>query len=90
LEAAGIAKAGTLLIAIPEGFEAGAIFEHARGLNPDIHVIARAHSDADAEHLKRLGVPEVVMGEREIASRMLSLSAAHRKVTLRGVAPAGT
>jgi CPA2 family monovalent cation:H+ antiporter-2 len=73
LEAAGIAQSGKLLIAIPEGFEAGAIAAHARELNPEIRVIARAHSDAEVEHLKQLGVSEVVMGEREIAARMSSL-----------------
>ncbi|OCC24666.1 cation:proton antiport protein [Croceicoccus estronivorus] len=75
LRAAGIDDASHLLLAIPEGFEAGAICEHARKLNPDTHVIARAHSDAEVEHLQRLGVPDIVMGEREIAARMLSLAA---------------
>lgn len=73
LEAAKVQSASKLLIAIPEGFEAGAIHEHARVLNPDIRVIARAHSDAEVEHLERLGVSDVVMGEREIANRMLTL-----------------
>ena len=81
LEAAGIGEANTLLIAIPEGFEAGAIFQRAQKLNPDLRVIARAHSDAEVEHLERLGVPDVVMGEREIAARMLSLTAENRRVT---------
>ena len=86
LEAAGIREASTLLLAIPEGFEAGAIFQHVRELNPHIRVIARAHSDAEVEHLQRLGVPDVVMGEREIAARMLSLSAENRPgTTLRPV-----
>jgi Kef-type K+ transport system, predicted NAD-binding component len=75
LEAAGIAQAGMLLIAIPEGFEAGAMAAHARELTSQIRVIARAHSDAEVEHLERLGVSEVVMGEREIAARMSSLVA---------------
>lgn len=77
LEAAGIADADTLLIAIPEGFEAGAIFQRALELNSGLRVIARAHSHAEVEHLERLGVPDVVMGEREIAARMLSLSASY-------------
>jgi CPA2 family monovalent cation:H+ antiporter-2 len=80
LEAAGIGEASTLLLAIPEGFEAGAIFQHVRQLRPDLRVIARAHSDAEVDHLQRLGVPEVIMGEREIAARMLSLTAAKRSV----------
>lgn len=74
LEAAGIRQASALLIAIPEGFEAGAIFQHARRIKPDIRVIARAHSDAEVDHLTKLGVPDIVMGEREIAARMQNLS----------------
>lgn len=74
LKAARIHLASKMLIAIPEGFEAGAIHEHARALNPGIRVIARAHSDAEVEHLERLGVSEIVMGEREIANRMLVLA----------------
>jgi predicted Kef-type K+ transport protein len=35
--------------------------------NPKIDVIARAHSDAEVEHLKGLGADTVIMGEREIA-----------------------
>ncbi|BAV66009.1 YbaL family putative K(+) efflux transporter [Sphingobium cloacae] len=76
LIAAGIGKARRLLIAVPEGFECGAIHQHARNLNPDIQVIARAHSDAEVAHLEGLGVPYVVMGERELASRMLMLCGA--------------
>src|SRR3546814_21081165 len=51
LETAGIKEASTLLIAIPEGFEAGAIFQRAQELNPDLRVIARAHSDRKSTRL---------------------------------------
>ena len=74
LASAGIREASTVLIAIPEGFEAGAIFERARELNPLARVIARAHSDAEVEHLDKLGVDDVVMGEREIAARMIDIA----------------
>ena len=77
LNAAGVATARRLLIAVPEGFEGGAIHEHARHLNPDLDVIARAHSDAEVDYLEGLGVPHVVMGERELANRMLALCGAH-------------
>ncbi|EZP69905.1 Sodium:proton antiporter [Sphingomonas paucimobilis] len=73
LLSAGIGEARRMLIAVPEGFEGGAIHEHARHLNPSLQVIARAHSDAEVAHLERLGVPHIVMGERELAARMLSL-----------------
>jgi CPA2 family monovalent cation:H+ antiporter-2 len=75
LEAAGIERASKLLIAIPEGFEGGAVVEAVRRVRPDIAIVARAHSDAEVAHLEAAGAGEVVMGEREIASRMLSLCA---------------
>ncbi|MDR7153635.1 CPA2 family monovalent cation:H+ antiporter-2 [Sphingobium xenophagum] len=76
LRSAGIAEAHHLLIAVPEGFEGGAIHEHARHLNPKLEVIARAHSDAEVAHLETLGVRHIVMGERELAGRMLTLCGA--------------
>jgi len=74
LQAAGIERATGLLIAIPEGFDGGAIAEKARALRPGIRVVVRAHSDGEVEHLHKLGISDVVMGERELADKMLSLS----------------
>ena len=73
LREAGIERAHRMLIAIPEGFEAGAICEAARKLRPDLSVIARAHSDAQFAHLVEHGCDKVVLGEREIARQMLEL-----------------
>ncbi|MDX8500037.1 YbaL family putative K(+) efflux transporter [Mesorhizobium sp. VK4C] len=56
-----------LILAIPNAFEAGQIVLRARAANPAINVIARAHSDAEVEHLRGLGADTVIMGEREIA-----------------------
>ncbi|ESZ34447.1 hypothetical protein X732_26220 [Mesorhizobium sp. L2C066B000] len=56
-----------MILAIPNAFEAGQIVLRARAANPGINVIARAHSDAEVEHLKGLGADTVIMGEREIA-----------------------
>ena len=75
LHEAGIEHASKLLIAIPEGFECGAIAERARELNPKLPIIARAHSDEEVEHLRRLGAQHVVMAERETAKRMFTLAA---------------
>lgn len=74
LEEARLHEAAGLLIAIPEGFEAGGIAARARAVNPAIQIIARAHSDAEVAHLTRQGSNSVVMGEREIARRMLELA----------------
>ncbi|MCP3393110.1 Kef family K(+) transporter [Bradyrhizobium sp. CCGB12] len=60
-----------LVIAIPEAFEAGQIVQQARAANPDIRIIARAHADAEVDHLKGLGADIVIMGEREIARGMI-------------------
>jgi CPA2 family monovalent cation:H+ antiporter-2 len=74
LREAGIEDANKLIIAIPEGFEGGAIAERARVINQDLTVFARAHSDEEVAHLTRLGVEHVVMGEREIAHRLIKLA----------------
>ena len=39
----------------------------SRAANPGIAFVARAHADAEVEHLKGLGAGTVIMGEREIA-----------------------
>ena len=61
------AAARRLILAVPNAFEAGQMVLRARAANPDIEIIARAHSDAEVEHLTGLGANAVVMGEREIA-----------------------
>lgn len=72
LTAANLAGAQKLVIAIPNAFEAGQIITKARAANPDIDIVARAHSDAEAQHLTDLGANAVIMGEREIARGMVS------------------
>jgi len=70
LRQAGLDTAATLLIAIPEGVEAGAIVRRARAINPKLVIVARAHSDEEVDDLVRRGADHVVMAERETASRM--------------------
>lgn len=72
LRAAGIEEARTLVSAIPNPFEGGDIFETARKLNPNLAIVARAHSDAEVVHLQRYGADFIVQAEREIAREMAS------------------
>ncbi|BBK36469.1 sodium:proton antiporter [Allostella sp. ATCC 35155] len=74
LEAAALDRARILFVAIPEAFEAGQIVHGARSANPGLAIIARAHSDAEVEHLRSHGADHIVMGEREIARAMLELA----------------
>jgi len=71
LRAAALPKSRNVVVAIPEAFEAGQIVQQARAANANIRIIARAHSDAEVEHLQGLGADMVIMGEREIARGMI-------------------
>jgi CPA2 family monovalent cation:H+ antiporter-2 len=71
LESANVTHAHLLLPAIPNVFEAGQVVERARLMNPSLAIIARAHSDAEEQHLAGHGADMVIMGEREIARRMI-------------------
>ncbi|PJI46255.1 MAG: Kef family K(+) transporter [Pseudomonas sp.] len=71
LNQANITSARWLLIAIPNGFEAGTISSHARAINPHLDIIARAHFDAEVDYLGQNGANLVIMGEREIARGMV-------------------
>ncbi len=71
LVAANVAQAKRLILAIPDGFEAAQVLRKARVLNPDLDIIARAHSDAEVENLRQGGAGFIIMGEREVARGML-------------------
>ncbi|EJJ27276.1 YbaL family putative K(+) efflux transporter [Rhizobium sp. CF142] len=71
LDLANLAGARSLVIAIPNAFEACRIAEQGRAVNPSILIVARAHSDAEVEELRQYGADTVIMGEREIALGMV-------------------
>jgi CPA2 family monovalent cation:H+ antiporter-2 len=73
LAAANPAVAKRLILAIPNAFEAGRVIVAVKAANPGIAIIARAHSDAEVEHLKNLGADTVIMGEREIARGIVEI-----------------
>ena len=44
----------------------------ARERNASLPIVARAHSEAEIEHLKKHGASAVIMGEHEIAKAMIA------------------
>jgi CPA2 family monovalent cation:H+ antiporter-2 len=71
LAAANVKGARRLFVTIPEPFEAGQVVQQARAANPSLDILTRAHSNAAVDHLRGLGANLVVLGEYEIAHRML-------------------
>jgi len=71
IAALNLAGARRLYVTIPEPFEAGQIVQQARAANPSLDILARAHSSATVEHFEKLGANLIVLGETEIAYRML-------------------
>jgi CPA2 family monovalent cation:H+ antiporter-2 len=71
LAEARLATASRLFVALPNVFEAGQAVEQGRRLNPQLKIVARAHSDEEAAHLAHIGADQVVMGETEIGLGMV-------------------
>jgi CPA2 family monovalent cation:H+ antiporter-2 len=76
LRAAALDKATLIYITVPDGFEAGRVVELARQINPAIRIMARSHSDAEAEHLAGRGADIIISGEEEIAQAMIDATGA--------------
>jgi CPA2 family monovalent cation:H+ antiporter-2 len=72
LQLANLGAARCLMVAIPNGYEAGSVCEAGRKLSPSIRIIARAHSEEEETHLRNFGANDVIMGEREIGLGMLA------------------
>ena len=70
LELANIGDAKCLLLTIPNVFESAKMVELAHKMNPDLRIVARAYSDAEAQHLLDVGATHAITGEREIAIGM--------------------
>ncbi|MGR7996570.1 YbaL family putative K(+) efflux transporter [Xanthobacter sp. ZOL 2024] len=71
ITAANVEGAKRLILAIPDGFEASGVLKKARAVNPQIEIIARAHTDAEVDRLRQTGANFIIMGEREVARGML-------------------
>ncbi|HEU6455429.1 MAG TPA: YbaL family putative K(+) efflux transporter [Roseateles sp.] len=70
LERANVMDAKCLLLTIPNVFESAKMVELAHKMNPQLRIVARAYSDAEAQHLLDVGATHAITGEREIAIGM--------------------
>jgi monovalent cation:H+ antiporter-2, CPA2 family len=60
-------RARLAVFAIPKALEAGETIARLKALNPQITVLARAHSDLEVRHLLEHGADGAVLAERELA-----------------------
>ena len=67
LAAANRKSAKFFISAIPHPFENGNLLDDAKASNPELTIVARAHSEREVDYLRDHGASLVVMGEREIA-----------------------
>jgi len=67
LEEAAAEHAKMAVFAIPNALEAGETIARLKQINPEITVLARAHSDGEVTHLLQHGADGAVMAERELA-----------------------
>ena len=70
LAQAGLAHAGTVVIATPDAVQAQLITEHVRRVNPGVHLIARTHDEHTRRALWDLGATEVLYSEHELGQAL--------------------
>jgi K+:H+ antiporter len=71
LEAAAIDEASMLVAAVSDPLAARQAVQHALRRNPRLHVVVRAHSEADEAELERLGAARVITAERQLGHELL-------------------
>jgi CPA2 family monovalent cation:H+ antiporter-2 len=71
LDRVNLGRARSLILAIPDPFEAGQIVEMARAVNPSIQIIARADSAEAVAYMRELGATAIFVGEEEVARSMI-------------------
>ncbi|HPF69758.1 MAG TPA: cation:proton antiporter [Candidatus Krumholzibacteria bacterium] len=80
LDAAGLAEARLLIVTAPAPATTLAVVRHARGLRPDLHIVARAESEGSLADLHSLGVYEVVLPQLEAGLEIVRQALLHLDV----------
>jgi len=72
-------RAVMAILAIPQPLESGEALSKLRAINPNLTLLARAHSDVEVRHLLSHGADATVMAERELAHSLaeMVMSAPH-------------
>ena len=70
LAQANIAGARWFVTALPDAFAAGTLIEQARAANGAVSIVARANSQAEADHLRQFGANHIVLAKEELAAAM--------------------
>jgi CPA2 family monovalent cation:H+ antiporter-2 len=70
LKAANLPAANWLLLAIVDPLESGQIIALSRSYQPDLKIIARAHTDIAIAHLKEQGADHIITGDYPVALGM--------------------
>jgi CPA2 family monovalent cation:H+ antiporter-2 len=77
LERAGIARAAVLVVTLPEADAATGVVRAARGVNPDVPILARAGSPEEQERLLAAGATGVVQPKLEGAASLIQDTLGH-------------
>lgn len=71
LDQARVNDALALVVAIPDALATRQAIVYARGRNPRVEVVARAHSEAEEVELRQLGAMRIVVAERELGNQLV-------------------
>lgn len=71
LDQVWIDQASTLVVAVSDPLAARQAVQYAVSRNARLHVVVRAHSEADEGELRRIGATRVITAERELGHELL-------------------
>ena len=88
LIAAGIERAGYLIITVPVAEDVAAAATMARSLNPDIRILVRARFLGEDELLRKAGVTAIAFEEEEVAKSLTAMVLEDVRLCAEGACPA--
>lgn len=66
-------RAHLAILAVPNALEAGEVVARLKAANPALSVLARAHGEAEVQHLLAQGADAAVLAERELAHALADM-----------------